>query len=78
MDTNGTEQHGAIETRDLEFETLYNYDQNTDYQAELDQYNRHIDAGQQDAARDLLKRHGGVISLIGKIEYQRRHPQAPM
>ena len=48
------------------------YDAATNYTDELNQYNASIAAHDKEAARDILRRHGGLIALCVKCGYQQQ------
>ena len=54
-----------------EFEMLYLYDDGTDYETEVREFNNMIERGDKAGSRDVLKRNGGIISLIVKWQHQR-------
>jgi len=47
------------------------YDPGIDYQNVLVEFNRLIDSGKTDEAKELLRRNGGLIAIYRKREEQR-------
>ena len=55
------------------FDAANSYDPNVDYNEVLNEYNRLVDEKNVAEALALLKKHGGIISLIGKIHYNQNY-----
>lgn len=59
-----------------DFAEAYGYDGNIDYTKEVELWNKATEEGDKQAQRELLDRHGGIISLIAKRQYQRDRREA--
>ena len=54
------------------FESDYKgYDDSVNYKQMLEQYNQLVESGRVDEAKSLMKKHGGVIIVLGNIDYQK-------
>ena len=60
---------------EIDFETLYGYDDNINYAAEVEKRNELSAKGDRAAVMAIDKRHGGADALILKCDYQRRKTQ---
>jgi len=54
-----------------DFESRYSYDGSIDYSKEVEKWNTATREGNKQAQRELLDRHGGIIALLAKRQYQR-------
>lgn len=57
------------ESRDLDFEERYGFDDSIDYEAERQRYNHMVKANNQDGCKAFMKSHGGSIAFAGKHAY---------
>lgn len=53
-----------------DFREAYNYDSSIDYSKEVEKWNKATEEGNKQAQRELIDRHGGIISLLAKRQYQ--------
>lgn len=54
-----------------DFAETYGYDGSIDYAKEVDLWNRATQEGDKHTQRELMERHGGIISLVAKAQYQK-------
>lgn len=54
-----------------DFREAYNYDSSIDYSKEVEKWNKATEEGNKQAQRELIDRHGGIIALLAKRQYQR-------
>ena len=57
--------------RDLDFEKRYNYDPSTNYEDVLVEISDLLPMDKE-AAVEVMRKHGGMISIYGKRDYQKR------
>lgn len=57
--------------RDLDFEKRYNYDPSTNYEDVLVEISDLLPMDKE-AAVEVMRKHGGMISIYGKRGYQKR------
>lgn len=53
-----------------DFREAYNYDSSIDYSKEVEKWNKATEEGNKQTQRELIDRHGGIISLFAKRQYQ--------
>ena len=58
--------------RDIDFEKRFRFDCNTDYEQVATEYGVYMQNGERDKALGILKKHGGIIDLTLKRDYQRK------
>lgn len=57
--------------RDLDFEKRYDYDPSTNYEDVLAEISDLLPMDKE-AAVEVMRKHGGMISIYGKRDYQKR------
>lgn len=58
-----------------DFIARYGYDANIDYREMINVYNDLVKQGKVDDAKSLMKKHGGILAVIGKLDYQKGRQQ---